>query len=95
MATSTALKNAKGNESAFQEIVDRRRHSRMNEIDNLTPEQRECVHLYGWNTVKALLDLNVTKAKHIRHIVETILNEFSPTRGSSSAQGTRAHGGEK
>ena len=35
------------------------------------------------------MDVGVEKPKHIRHVVETVLNEFSPTRGSFSAQGIR------
>jgi hypothetical protein len=47
------------------------------------------VHEYGFNVVNALIDVKVTKPKHIRHVVELILNEFSPTRGSYSKQGLR------
>lgn len=56
----------------------------------MPPDLRECVYLYGLRTVNTLLDLGITKPKHIKHVVETILDEFSPTRGTSSAQGTRA-----
>lgn len=73
----------------FQEIVDRRRRVRMAEIDRLPVATRELVHAYGWNTVKAFLDTGVRNPRHIRHLVETVLNEFSPTRGSSSSQGIR------
>ena len=90
MANSTALKNARGNDREFQAIVDKRRRDRMSKIDGLPPDMRALVHEYGFNVVQAFLDLGVTKSRHIRHLVETVLDAFSPTRGSSSAQGTRA-----
>jgi hypothetical protein len=61
----------------------------MNAIDNLSPELRSLVHSYGYAVVHMLLGLGVTKPRHIRHVVETILDEFSPTRGSYSQQGIR------
>lgn len=73
----------------FQNAVERRRANRFREIDGLPADVRELVHEYGWSVVKAHIDLGVTKAAHIRHLVETTLNEFSPTRGSFSAQGIR------
>lgn len=75
---------------SFQENVDRRRVNRMAAIDALSPEQRALVHEYGFNVVKALMDLGVRKPSAIRHVVETVLDEFSPTRGTGSSQGTRA-----
>jgi hypothetical protein len=88
MPTSTALRNASPEE--FRKIIKKRRSDRMAAIDNLDPDVRSCVHEYGWNVVHAFMLLGVNRAKHIRHLVETVLNEFSPTRGSSSAQGTRS-----
>lgn len=88
MPTSTALKNASPAE--FQAIIDVRRQARMARIDAMPSDVRECVHLYGLCVVDTLRDMGITKARHIKHIVETILNEFSPTRGSGSAQGTRS-----
>lgn len=61
----------------------------MAEIDEFDPAIRSLIHEYGYPVVKAIYDLGVTKPKHIRHIVETVLNEFSPTRGSYSIQGRR------
>jgi hypothetical protein len=91
MSVSTEFLKAldeRGHEGA-QEIVDRRRSARMAQIDRLAPDVRQCVHDYGWNVVNAFLLLGITKARHMRHLVETVLNEFSPTRGSSSNQGIR------
>ena len=74
----------------FERHIERRRVIRMDTIDRLPSEVRECVHDYGWHVVKTIMDLGVKKPKHIRQIVETVLDEFSPTRGSASAQGTRS-----
>lgn len=63
-----------------------RRASRMDYVDSLPAEVRALVHEYGLATVKTLLDLGVRKPRQIRHVVETILDEFSPTRGSYSRQ---------
>lgn len=62
------------------------RRQRMSTIDSLPAEIRGLVHNYGYNTVRAFLDCGVRSPKHIRHLVETVLNEFSPTRGSNSKQ---------
>src|SRR6187551_2330908 len=72
-----------------QSWIDAKRAKRMDMIDSYPPEIRELIHAYGLNTVKAFLDQGVTKAKAIRHLVETVLDEFSPTRGSFSSQGQR------
>jgi len=72
-----------------QERVQARRIARMEAIDRYPKEIRELVHEYGWNVVHALVDCGVKKPNQMRHIVETVLDEFSPTRGSFSAQGIR------
>ena len=72
-----------------QEYVDGKRKERMLQIDDLSPELRMLVHDYGWNCVRAFLDCGVARPKRIRHLVETVLNEFSPTRGAYSNQGIR------
>lgn len=64
-----------------------KRRVRMEKIDALAPDIRELVHEYGWSVVNACLDMGVTKANRIRHIVETVLDEFSPTRSTFSSQG--------
>jgi hypothetical protein len=61
----------------------------MAQIDRMSPELRELVHEYGYTVVRAFLDCGVEKPKQIRHLVENVLNEFSPTRGSFAAQGIR------
>jgi hypothetical protein len=50
---------------------------------------RLLVHKYGFTVVKTCMDLGVRQPKHITHLVECILDEFSPTRGSYSKQGVR------
>lgn len=75
------------------EMVDLKRKKRMAEIDRYDPAIRSLIHEYGLTVVKSIYDLGVTKPNHIKHIVETVLNEFSPTRGANSSQGiTRAPG---
>ena len=69
--------------------VEENRRRRMDEIDRLSPELRACVKDYGWTVVKSFLDHKITRVKTIRHIVERVLDEFSPTRGSGSSQGRR------
>jgi hypothetical protein len=70
-------------------IVERKSRTRMNTIDALPEEVRTLVHEYGYMVVRACLDIGVTRPKHIRHLVETILDEFSPTRAASKSQGQR------
>lgn len=74
----------------FLAEVQERRIARMEMIDRYPAEIRALVHEYGWAVVNALIDVGVKKPKQIRHVVEVVLNEFSPTRGTGSAQGTRA-----
>lgn len=73
----------------FEARVVARRIARMKQIDRMPPELRELVHEYGLNIVRAFLDIGVSKPKHIRHLVESVLDEFSPTRGAFSSQGVR------
>lgn len=76
-------------EADFAQMVHRKRIARMERIDAMSPELRELVHEYGFNVVNCCASLGVTRPRHIRHLVETILDEFSPTRGSFSKQGIR------
>ena len=73
----------------MQEVVDIKRANRMGKVDNFDPEIRKLIHEYGLTVVSAIYDIGVRKPSHIKHIVETVLNEFSPTRGSFSSQGIR------
>lgn len=73
----------------FDQMVMRKRVARMDAVDGLPVELRSLVHEYGYSVVRAFMDIGVRKPKHIRHLVETVLNEFSPTRGSYSIQGLR------
>lgn len=68
-------------------VLARKRVQRFDAIDSLPPELRELVHHYGWTVVRAYLDTGISKPANIRHLVETVLDEFSPTRGTRSAQG--------
>lgn len=72
-----------------QTFIDGKRAARMESVDRMSPEVRQLVHDFGLNVVKAMLDVGVSKPKHIRHLVNTVLDEFSPTRGSYGAQGPR------
>lgn len=79
-----------------QAFVDAKRQKRMQMVDKYPADIRVLIHDYGLSVVKAHMDLGVTKARHIRHLVETTLDEFSPTRGACSSQGIRrAPGSER
>lgn len=73
-----------------QAFVDRKRQLRMDAVDRLPQPMRELVQTYGLTVVNAFMDCGVKKPSQIRHLVETVLDEFSPTRGSFSKQGRRA-----
>jgi hypothetical protein len=51
-----------------------RARERMRQIDSLSPDVRQLVHEHGWTVVNAFLKLGVTKAKHIRHLIQTVKN---------------------
>ncbi len=91
MSISEELKRAirSGDDAKIKEIAIRRTAIRMAAIDDLPKELRECVHEYGWNVVNAFICVGVKNHRHIRHLVEMVLNEFSPTRGPSSSQGSK------
>lgn len=72
-----------------QAFVDGKRAKRMAVIDAMPAEMRELVHEYGLTVIRTCTDLGITQPRHIRHLVESILDEFSPTRGSFSKQGKR------
>lgn len=76
-------------DNEFADRLERRRRDRMARIDAMPPDMRELVHKYGLRIVDACTALGITKARHITHLVECVLDEFSPTRGSHSVQGIR------
>jgi len=65
------------------------RQFRMMRVDAMPKPLRDLVHEYGLTIVDAFLAVGVSKPKHIRHVVECVLDEFSPTRGGGSTQGRR------
>jgi hypothetical protein len=65
------------------------RAARMEIVDEYDPATRALVHAYGLSIVRSFHENGVTKAKRIKHLVECVLDEFSPTRGSYSQQGVR------
>lgn len=67
--------------------LDAKRRARMEKIDRLSPALRRVVHAYGWHVVDNFMRCGVTRPGRIRHLVELVLDEFSPTRGSFSKQG--------
>lgn len=77
----------KRTDEEHQAIAERKSAARMAVIDSLSPDHRKLVHEYSYYVVKAFMDVGVTKPRHIRHLVETVLDEFSPTRGGRSHQG--------
>lgn len=91
------MKQYKGRPS--DEVVMEKRATRMAKRDEQPAEIKALLEDYSWALVEAYLALGVTKARHIRHLVETTLNELSPVRGTFSSQGptvarhqkTRAH----
>lgn len=70
--------------------IDRRRAVRMQTIDAMPPPMRELVNAYGYFVVNQFIDCGIKDARRIRHLVEVVLDEFSPTRGTKSSQGARA-----
>lgn len=75
------------------ERIQNNRVARMNRVDEFDPQIRTLIHEYGLTVVQAFHDQGVTKPKQIRHLVECVLDEFSPTRGSFSRQGVKTvHG---
>jgi len=71
------------------ELAQERRIARMEMIDRYPEEMRKLVHEYGWALVNQFINCGIDKPRQIRHLVETTLDEFSPTRGTHSFQGLR------
>lgn len=72
-----------------QAWIDQKRRQRMTRIDDMPPDLRALVHEYGFYIVDNFMQCGVTRPRQIRHLVEAVLDEFSPTRGSYSRQGIR------
>jgi len=71
----------------MDDAAHRRRCVRMDKIDALEPTLRSLVHDYGFHLVNSFCQKNILEPRIIRHLIETTLDELSPTRGSSSVQG--------
>lgn len=78
-----------GEDAEFRDRVQQKRQARMAKVDEFDPATRTLIHEYGLNVVTAFVDLGIVKPRHIKHLVECVLDEFSPTRGSFSIQGIR------
>lgn len=73
----------------FLRKVQEKRIARMKKVDQFDPETRTLIHHYGLHIVNSFVQVGVSNPKHIKHLVECVLDEFSPTRGSYSKQGLR------
>lgn len=74
---------------SLEQHAQETRAARMAKIDDASPEMRAVFNDYGSGLVFQFINLGITNPRHIRHLVETTLDEFSPTRGSYSKQGIR------
>ena len=72
-----------------EEWAQMKRITRMRLLDAQPAPIRQCVHDYGYHIVSTFMEYGIKDASAIRKIVETVLDEFSPTRGSYSKQGIR------
>lgn len=63
----------------------------MTKVDNMAPAHRLLVHKYGLNVVQAFIDCGVGSPNRIQHLIETVMDELSATRGSFSSQGRRVY----
>lgn len=86
-----SLKLAELSPEEFEHRIAQRRIDRMERIDAMPADLRELVHKCGLRVVDTCMALGVKKPRHITHLVEAVLDEFSPTRGTHSSQGARAH----
>lgn len=73
------------------ERIHSNRRARMERVDAMPPEMRALVNEYGLAVIDTCTALGVKQPRHIKHLVETILDSFSPTRGCFSQQGIRTH----
>lgn len=73
--------------AVFLRDVAKRRSDRMRVVDGMSEDWRALVHEYGYSVIHQMRNCGVTQANHARHIIETVLNELSPTRHGFSNQG--------
>lgn len=71
-------------------------YARMDRVDQMPPDVRAVVHDWGLTIVDSFMGSGVKSARHMRHIINTVLNE---TRGQfvtekGFAQGSKQYGGE-
>lgn len=58
--------------TGVDEIGRARIIARMDRVDSMSPDVRAIVHEHGLTIVDAFLQCGVTKAKHMRHLINTI-----------------------
>ena len=75
----------------FQARVQQKRQIRMKIYDDQCPEVRALINEYGFSLVHAFAQCGVVKSNHVRHLIERVLDEMSPTRGGGSIQGPASH----
>lgn len=85
--SSSKVKHQPRDGETFEEAVERRRQSRMAVVDGYPAELCELVHEYGLNVVQAFVQHKIGTPRIMRHLIDTVLSELSPVRGSSSHQG--------
>lgn len=67
-----------------------RRIKRMSRVDAMPPDIRALVHEWGLSITQAFLECGVTNPRHIRHIINMVLNETrAPLGRPNSYQGER------
>ena len=76
-------------DAEFADWVQDKRNKRMERFDAMPRDMRDLVNAYGFSIVDAFISCGVVKPNRIKHLVETVLDNFSPTRGSFTAQGRR------
>lgn len=47
--------------------------ARMERVDGMDPEMKMLVHEYGLTVIQSFLDLKVTKARQIEHLIKVVL----------------------
>ena len=63
-------------------MTQQKRQKRFERIDNLSPEMRELVHEWGFTIVDNFMMCGVHKPKHIRHLVNLVIQETREGGGS-------------